>query len=158
MQSEPTKEHLWLQQLVGEWTYESIEPVEPDQPACVKTGTESIRALGQYWVIAEGRGEGEEGCNSIITLGYDPDKERFVGFTVVPSMSYLWPYEGALDESGKKLILDSEGPSFETVGEIAKYRDTIELGENGTRTFASSYLGKDGQWVGFMDVSYKRTG
>ena len=32
MKTEPQKEHQWLQQLVGEWTYEAEATMEPGQP------------------------------------------------------------------------------------------------------------------------------
>ena len=41
-------------------------------------------------------------------------------------MTHLWPYNGSLDEAGKVLTLDSEGPDF-TGQKTAKYRDSIEF-------------------------------
>jgi hypothetical protein len=36
MKTEPQQEHQWLQQLVGEWTYEAEAMMEPGQasPTC----------------------------------------------------------------------------------------------------------------------------
>ena len=50
MQAQPQKEHQWLQQLVGEWTFEG-EAIGPDQQAMRQTGTERVRSLGpkSWW-------------------------------------------------------------------------------------------------------------
>ena len=64
---------------------------------------------------------------SIITLGYDPAKQRFVGSFIASCMTHLWPYEGTLDATGKVLTLDSEGPSFSGDGTTVKYQDIVEI-------------------------------
>ncbi len=80
MKAEPQNEHQWLEKLVGEWTYETEATMEPDQPPEKATGTESVRSLGR-WILAEGQGE-MPGCGAattMLTLGYDPQKQRYVG-------------------------------------------------------------------------------
>jgi len=51
------------------------------------TGRETVRAIGDLWVVAEGAGETAEYglMNSVMTLGYDPAKEAFTG-TFISSM------------------------------------------------------------------------
>ncbi len=46
MNTEPQKEHEWLQQLLGEWTYESECMTEPGKPPEKFQGSEHVRALG----------------------------------------------------------------------------------------------------------------
>lgn len=161
MKVEPQKEHHWLERLVGEWTYESGAPMEPDQPPGKYTGTESVRSLGGVWILCEGRSDpgaspGETGT-MIMTLGYDPGKERFVGTFIGSMMTYLWLYEGELDPTGKILTLDSEGPSFAEEGKMAKYKDVIEIKSDDHRVLSSNYLGDDGEWHHFMTAHYRRT-
>src|SRR5262245_66093699 len=81
MQAEPQKEHQWLQQLVGDWTFESECVMGPEQPPSKFMGTESVRSLGALWVLCEGRGEMPGGgmATTLMTLGYDPAKKRYVG-------------------------------------------------------------------------------
>lgn len=82
MKAEPQKEHAWLQKLVGEWMFEGECVMGPEQPPMKSTGVESVRSLGGLWAICEGRGEmpaGSGPSNSIMTLGYDPQKGCFVG-------------------------------------------------------------------------------
>lgn len=57
MPETPQEAHHWLQQLVGEWTYESEADMGPDQPPAKATGTENVRSLGGLWTLAEGEGE-----------------------------------------------------------------------------------------------------
>ena len=60
----PQKKHEWLQQLVGEWTVEGEMLMEAGQPPEKYQGTESVRSLGGYWTVAEGRGEIDPGFPS----------------------------------------------------------------------------------------------
>jgi hypothetical protein len=156
MKVEPQKEHQWLEKLVGEWTYESEAPMEPGQPPSKFTGTESVRSLGGVWTVGEGRSDGEDDGTMIMTLGYDPAKQRFVGTFIGSMMTNLWIYEGELDPSGNVLTLDAEGPSFEDAGKTAKYKDRIEIKSDDHRVLTSNYLGDDGEWHLFMTAHYYR--
>lgn len=150
--AEPQKEHEWLQRLVGEWTYESEARMGPDQPPMKSQGTESVRSLGGLWTLAEGQGE----FSSVMTLGYDPEKKRFVGTWIGSIMTRLWIYDGELDADGRKLSLYSEGPSMSGDGTMAKYRDAIEIVSGDHRIMTSEYQGEDGSWHKFMTVHYRR--
>jgi hypothetical protein len=161
MKAEPQEEHRWLERLVGEWTYESEAPMAPDQPPAKHTGTESVRSLGGVWVLCEGRSEaggepGEPGT-TIMTLGYDPAKKRYVGTFIGSMMTNLWLYEGEMDPSGKVLTLDTEGPSFTGDGKMAKYKDRIEIRSDDHRILTSHVLDDDGKWQQFMTAHYRRT-
>jgi hypothetical protein len=155
---EPQKEHHWLQKLIGEWTYESEATTEPGKPAEKFTGRESVRSLGSVWVLCEDRGEMPGGGMglTLMTLGYDPQKKRFVGTFVGSMMTNLWIYDGSLDAAEKVLTLDSEGPSFSDEGKMAKYKDLIEFKSNDHRVLTSKFLGDDGNWHEFMTANYRR--
>jgi hypothetical protein len=156
--AEPQKEHRWLQQLVGEWTFEAEAMAGPGEPPTKSTGTESVRSLGGLWTVAESEGEMPGGGTStaIMTLGYDPQKKRYVGTWVGAMMTNLWLYEGSLDASEKVLTLDCEGPSFRGDGSMAKYQDRIEIKSDDHRVLTSHVLGEDGQWQAFMTAHYRR--
>lgn len=157
MKTEPRKEHEWLQQLLGEWTYEVEAVTEPGKPPERFKGSESVRSLGGLWIIAEGRGEMPGGgiATTMMTLGYDPRKERYVGTWVGSMMTHLWTYEGVLDASERVLTLDTEGPGM-TEGEMEKFRDVIELKDDDHRVLRSHMQGEDGNWYGFMKADYQR--
>ena len=156
---EPQKEHQWLQRLVGEWTFEAECNFGPDQPPMKTTGREVVRSLGGLWTVGEGEGEMPGGgtCQSIMTLGYDPQTGRFVGTFIASVMTHLWPYNGSLDAAGKVLTLDSEGPGFAGDGTMAKYQDIIEFVSDDHRILSSQCLGEDGRWIPFMKAHYRRT-
>ena len=55
MQAETQKQHRWLQQLVGEWTYESDCNMGPDQPKVKFKGTETVPAGEFSRIVAPAR-------------------------------------------------------------------------------------------------------
>ncbi len=61
--------------------YEVDAPMEPGKPPAKFKGTESVRSLGGLWTQAEGRGEMPGGgtATMMMTLGYDPQRKRYVG-------------------------------------------------------------------------------
>jgi hypothetical protein len=158
MKSELQKEHQWLQKLVGEWTYEAEASMGPGQPPTKSTGTESVRSLGGLWVLAEGQGEmpGAGLATTVMSLGYDPQKKRYVGTWIGSMMTHLWLYNGTLNASERVLTLDTEGPDFAGEGRMAKYKDVIEFKSDDHRVLTSHTLGADGEWRGFMTAHYRR--
>jgi hypothetical protein len=156
---EPQTEHQWLQKLVGDWTFESECVMGPDQPPMKSSGSESVRSLGGLWTLGEGRGEMPGGGigTTLMTLGYDPARKRFVGTFVGSMMTHLWVYDGALDPDGKVLTLDAEGPSFVGDGKLVKYQDIIEFKSDDHRVLSSQALGDDGKWHRFMTANYRRS-
>jgi hypothetical protein len=152
----PAKEHEWLQQLVGEWDSESEMIMEPGAPPQKSKGTESVRAIGGFWVMAENKGDvlGTP-VTGILTLGYDAQKQKYVGTWVDSMTGYLWTYEGTLDEAGKVLTLETEGPNFTGAG-TARFKDVIEVKSKDHKVLTSSMQGEDGEWVTFMTAQYRR--
>lgn len=157
MQAEPQKEHEWLLQLVGDWTFE-VEGEEPGKEPMKASGTETVRSLGDLWVVGEGEGDMPDGTpgTTQLTLGYDPSTQRFVGTWIGSMMTHMWVYDGELDDSGRVLVLDSEGPSMSGGPAKAKYQDVIEIEDDDTRLLRSRVLGDDGDWHEFMTARYRR--
>jgi hypothetical protein len=158
MNAKPQKEHEWLHQLVGEWTFEAACAPAPGQPEAKNTGVETVRMLGGLWTLGEGRGEMPGGgeATTLMTLGYDPDKKRFVGTFIGSMMTHMWLYDGQLDAAGKVLTLDTEGPTFTQPGKTTKYKDIIEIKNKDHRILSSQSLGDDGKWHHFMTAHYRR--
>ncbi len=160
MNAQPQKEHEWLQRFVGEWTFEGEATMEPGKPPAKFTGTESVRSLGGLWILAEG--QGEVPCSTggyattLVTLGYDPEKKKYVGTFVGSMMTNLFSYEGTLDATGRILTLDTEGPDMSGAAKTAKYQDVIEAKSDDHRVLRSRMLGGDGNWHEFMAVHYRR--
>jgi hypothetical protein len=154
----PQKEHQWLDQLVGEWTYENESVMGPDQPPMKFTGTDSVRSLGGLWAICEGRGDMPGGGTGymIMTIGYDPATKRYVGSFIGSMMTHMWIYDGELDAAGKVLTLNAEGPSFSPEGGMANYQDIIEIVSPDHRILRSQFQNADGSWTQFMTAHYRR--
>ena len=158
MKSEPQVEHQWLQKLVGEWTSEAEMTMKPGEPLVKAEGTETVRSLGGLWTLAEGKGEMPGGgeATTIMTLGYDPKQQRYVGTWVGSMMTNMWIYNGSLDAAGNALTLNTEGPSMAGDGKMQRYQDVIEFKSDDHRILASQVLNDDGSWTRFMTAHYRR--
>jgi hypothetical protein len=91
-----------------------------------------------------------------ITLGYDPDAQRFRGTFVGSMMTYLWTYDGSLDAEERVLTLDAEGPNMAEPGKMSRYQDIVELVDADERRLSSRIQMPDGSWQQFMTVRYQR--
>jgi len=156
MKADVQKEHLWLSKLTGDWSFEGECVMAPGQAPAKTRGAYTGRSLGGLWTLIEGEGECPDGstAKSIITLGYDPQKKRFVGSFIASMLTHLWPYEGTLQ--GNVLTLDSEGPSFSGDGTMVKYQDIVEIVNDDHWILRSRMPGEDGKWVEFMTAHYRR--
>lgn len=153
----PTQEHLWLQKFTGEWTTESEAVMGPDQPPMQCSGTLSSRQLGGFWVLNEMKGEmSGVPMTGIQTIGYDEGKAKYVGTWVDSMTAFMWKYEGSVDQSGKVLTLDADGPNFMGDGKLTKFQDIYEFKSADEMLITSRMLGDDGKWVTFMSGTAKR--
>ena len=155
----PSPQHEWLKQLVGHWTITGSCTM-PDGSTGQANATESVRMLGDYFTVATLTGL-MPGCDStiesILTLGYDADKQRFVGSWIGSPMPKLVIYEGTLSEDQSTLTLDCECPSFEDPTQTAQYQDIIIIKSDTQREFHSQIRQPDGSWNRFMSSHYTRT-
>ncbi|HSC81266.1 MAG TPA: DUF1579 domain-containing protein [Chitinolyticbacter sp.] len=158
MKTDPAQQHRWLQQLIGDWTYESEANMGPDQPPYKGEGSESVRGLGDLWVLLEGTGKMPDGTpgTMLMTLGFDPATDRFVGSWIGSMMTHMWVYDGELNEAGTVLTLSATGPDFEHPGQTRQYHDIIEIVGPNERLLRSKLLGTDGRWSEFMQARYTR--
>lgn len=158
MMTKPEQEHAWLGQLVGEWAVQSTCESGPGQPPMTWQGQETVRTLGELWIVCEGIAQTPDGGTmaSMTTLGFDPGKKKFVGTWVGSPMATMFVYEGTLDASGKVLPLHCEGPNCMEPGSLARYQDIIGIESPDRRTLTSHMQGKDGVWVPFMKAVYTR--
>lgn len=155
MEAETRKERQWLQRFAGDWTFEVEGTAEAPEK---HPGTETGRSLDGVWVVLEGEFEmpGMGLVRSMMTLGFDETRGRYVGTYVASMMSYLWVYEGDLDAAGNVLTLETTGPSFTDEGKMARYRDVIEFRSDDHRVLTSVTQGEDGQWTSVMEAHYRR--
>jgi hypothetical protein len=150
----PTTEHQWLKQLLGTW---EIVPA-PETPADqLQQGTETYRALGDFWVVGHAVTTfAEGGMENVVTLGFDPDRAKFVGTWVGSPMEHLWLYEGTLDADSNTLTLDSIGPDFFGGREgMIRYQDIVVL-DGDRRWLRAQYEDENGVFQSMMETEYRR--
>ncbi|MDO3434696.1 DUF1579 domain-containing protein [Rhizobium sp. CBN3] len=149
--AEVLKEHSFLERLVGDWSVTAPEMSDGND------WTETVRSLHGIWFVAEGTGLMPNGkrATTILTLGYNAEKGRYVGSWIGSMMDYMWVYEGEVDASGNVLDLYTTGPDFSGEG-LADYRERITFVDDNHRTFTSSAKQEDGSWKQFMEAHYIR--
>ncbi|MDQ0315940.1 DUF1579 domain-containing protein [Amorphus orientalis] len=154
MNFERLAEHKWLTQLVGDWEVTTTMPnAEPMPP-----GTETVRSVGDFWVLAEGRGSMPDGSPAMtcLTLGYDPRMRHFVGTWLGSMLPHLFVYQGTLDAAANRLVLDCQGPDFSDPTRAASYREVVTIVDDTRRTFVSYLESPEGDWVEIMHADYRR--
>lgn len=153
----PEKEHQWLQQFVGEWESEGEINMEPGKPPMKCTGTETARALGEFWVVSDIKGTFmDQPMSGIFTIGYDPEKKKFVGSWIDSMSSYMWKYKGTLNSASNMLTLESEGPCPMAGGEIRKVKEVMEVKSKDHRVMTSSVEVEDGKWTKMATMHIRR--
>jgi hypothetical protein len=145
----------WLQQLVGEWTYDNEATMEPGKPPMKLKGTATARAIGQHWVTIETKGDifGQT-MIGVMTLGYDDNKKKHIGTWIDSMQAVMMKYEG--DLVGNVLTLNTTGPNPMAPDKQCKFKDVIELKDKNTHTLTSSMEMEDGKWFTFMKATYTR--
>ena len=88
--------------------------------------------------------------------GYDVSFKEYRACWFASVSSHLWHYTGTLSEDGRTMTLDCKGPDMVHDGEIANYRDVVEITNETRRTLTSYAEQEDGSWVQFMRTVYMR--
>ncbi|MEM7313075.1 MAG: DUF1579 family protein [Planctomycetota bacterium] len=142
----------WLKQFEGTWA--NI----PDDPnSGVENATVSARLIGQNWLVNVHRADfAGMKFEAIQTLGYDKKKKLFVGTWVDSMMKFRWEYTGSLDKSGKKIILNADGPDMQNAEIMREYRDTYEFKSKDEILATSQMKNPEGKWNTFMTATFKR--
>lgn len=151
----PTPAHEWLQQLVGDWDLEIEMMIGPNQPPMKTRGFDTSRMVGGFWLVSDGRNN-DFPYSCRLTLGYDPQKQKYVGTWLDSMSTYLWHYVGAVDASGQVLTLETEGPFPTNPGKLSKFREVTEIKSRDHRVFTSSMLNDRGQWIPHLRINFRR--
>jgi hypothetical protein len=150
--AKPRAEHGFLEKMVGSWDVAS-------EMSGGVPWVEDVRSLHGLWIVAEGNGDmpGDEGgpATTMLTLGFDAAKGKYVGTWFGSMMDNLWVYEGDVEPDGKTLNLYTVGPSMSGEG-MADYREQIIFVNDDHRIFNSSAKQPDGSWKQFMEAHYRR--
>ncbi len=154
---QPQDEHKWLTKFVGHWDVSSTGSMGEGQPPMKMKGTIKSEMLGGFWVmnVMESEMMGMP-FRGIQTIGYDTDKKKYVGTWVDSTNGFMWKYEGFVEESGRKLVLEAVGPDMMVPDKTRTYRDAYEFTDKGTVISTSSVKNDDGTWTTFMNGEAKR--
>jgi len=145
------KEHEFLQKFVGEWDVES-EGSGMQGKAVMKSSM-----LGKLWLVNSSDHEmSGMKMKSIQMIGYDTNKKKYVGIWADSMINHMWQYEGSVDKAGKKLTLETKGPSMAGDGTMTQYKDAFEFKDNDTIIATSSMQGEDGKWTVNVKGTAKR--
>ena len=154
---ELSEEHQWLQRIVGDWSATTEARLGPDTDPVHTESSESIRGIGNLWILSEGSAIADgQPFTSIFTLGYDPLQNAFVATWVDSVQTRLWSYTGRLDPTGTVLTLEADGPSFSDPSKLTKYRETIEVLDDDHKVSTSSVQLPDGSWFEFVRSNSRR--
>lgn len=151
-----SEEHAWLLQFVGEWDVVGEADMGPGTEPMRMQFRETVRPIGSYWIVGESRADFDgTPFHSVLTLGYDSNRQHFVGSWVDSFQTHFWTYRGSLDAGKRVLTLEAQGPAFGDPTQLANYRDVIEwVGPNLRRS--SSWIQQGSEWVKFMSSDATR--
>ena len=137
----------WLKQFSGSWTTKSA----------VGVGAMNSSTIGNRWIVNEYKGK-VNGVEFVArqTLGYDERKKKFVGNWVDTTTSFQWLYTGVVQDSGKKLVLDTRGPDWEDSSKLVDYRDIYEIVSADEIKAISQIKNESGNWNTFMTSTMKK--
>ena len=149
---QPTKHHAILKKDAGTWDAEIKMWTAPGTEPMVSKGTDVGEMFGEFWVMSKFSGSvmGME-FEGRSTLGYDPEKKKYVGTwcdTMTPTMSFM---EGTYDESTKTMTMKMTGGNG--MGKnVTVYKD------DNTREFTMYMLqpGTEDEYVKQMEITYKK--
>jgi hypothetical protein len=91
----------------------------------------------------------------VLTIGYDPEKETYVGTWIDSMSSQKWEYKGTVDEGGKVLTLTTRGycPMEQ---KMCNFRSTMEFKSADERVFTEAREQADGEYATVMVSHYTR--
>ncbi len=157
--TEPGEAHQWLHQFEGEWETTMLAPGQTAEDAddSAPRGSMSCKMLGGFWLINSFSGDmgGGQMMNAIQTIGYDEEKKKYIGTWVDSMMNLMWHYEGTVDETGKKLMLEADGPNMMGGEGTICYRDSFEF-KSADHILLTSEAQVDGAWTTFMTSDIRR--
>lgn len=153
---QPTAQHQWLQQLSGEWNTQ-VTMYMPGQPPMSSEGEAKTRSVGGFWAVSKVAGlmmgAPFEGLQ---TIGFDAEKQEFVGSWVDSFSSHMWLHRGQLNNARTKLTLECKGPCPLRPGELVSFREVMEVKDADHLAFTSYVQDENGKWEKGMQIDYAR--
>lgn len=118
---EPTAEHNRLMGSVGTWDVTCKVYMDPGSPPAESQATDTIEAIGPFWVVSAYRGEffGAP-YRGQCQVGYNVEKKCYTSTWIDQMSPLMIQMEGNFDEAGTCLTMRGEGPGM--TGELVTWK------------------------------------
>jgi hypothetical protein len=154
----PTKEHQNMAREVGVWDATSKIFPTPDAEAMESKGVETVKMLGQFWLVADFEGEFAgmpfQGKSQVT---FDSLKKKYIGTWIDSVSAVLLTMEGDYDVEKHELTMMMEGIDAMT-GQPGKWKTVTRYESEDAKTFEmyAPVEGEDGEWWKMMEIKYTR--
>ena len=155
---QPLRQHTEMAREVGVWQGTGQSWMTPDADPVASNGVETVRMMGQFWLVSEYQGEflGEE-FHGLGQMTYDPLAKKYVGTwidTMAPVMlSMTGEYDVATNEL--TMMLTGVDPMTSQPGRwksVTRYVDA----DHKTFTLYAETPGQADTWWKMMEIKYER--
>jgi hypothetical protein len=153
----PGRQHETLKQFEGSWDAVSRFMTEPGKPMAESKGVEiASMGLGGFWLTYEYKGEmNGASFTGRGTMGFDQQKQKYVGTWIDSSKSGLFLSEGTADDQGKVFTLIAQG-YCDAQGKAITMKQVMELKDKDTRKLTFLTPNPDGKDMVVGTIDYAR--
>jgi predicted enzyme related to lactoylglutathione lyase len=153
--STPQPGHEILKRFEGEWRFEKlIEAADGSRIDTLGAGEITAEMVGGFFVVSKWSGNVYGGpYTAVQTVGYDAEKQAYVGIWIDNTMGYQWPLHGSLAADSKELIIASSGPG--PAGGICHFRERYQFKSADLVTIIAEMMQEE-KWVEFMTTQLTR--
>jgi hypothetical protein len=153
--AQASKEHTFLKEMAGTWNA-AMKFNMPGMDEQEAKGTETTQMIGDFWAVYDIKFDSMMGhpWHGHGTMGYDPDKKKYVATFVHSATPYMTIGEGTMDAAGKVLNMVYEGMGPD--GKKGKMRETFEKKDKDNAVMTMYGPGPDGKEVQHFQITYTR--
>jgi hypothetical protein len=153
----PGKQHDVLKQMEGTWDAVARFMTEPGKPMAESKGVETASmGLGGFWLMTEYKGEmNGQPFTGRGSMGYDQQKQKYVGTWIDSMKSGLFLSEGIADEPGKVFTMIVQG-YCDMQGKAITMKQIMELKDKDSRKLTFLSPNPDGKDMTVGTIEYTR--
>jgi len=153
----PGKQHDALKQMEGTWDAVARFAAGPGKPMAESKGVETATlSLGGFWLIYDYKGERNgQPFTGRGSLGYDQQRQKYVGTWIDSSKSGLLLSEGTADEQGKVFTMIVQGYG-DAEGRAIAIKQVMEIKDRDSRKLTLVSPSPDGKDVPVGTIEYTR--
>ncbi len=153
----PGKQHEALKFFEGTWDATAKFMAEPGKPMAESKGSEKAEmVLGGFWLTFEYKGEMMGApFTGRGTLGFDQQKQKYVGTWIDSMKSGLFLSEGTADEHGKVFTMIAQG-YCDGEGKAITMKQVYEIKDKDAWMLSFITPNPDGKEMTMGTIEYKR--